>query len=59
MNVRHVRWGVWLAGLGFLIGCAAAPAVTPVVTGAPRLQVDKESIWVIVKWGKWSVFRLR
>jgi hypothetical protein len=44
MNVRHVRWGVWLAGLGFLIGCAAAPAVTPVVTGAPRLQVDKASI---------------
>ena len=42
--MRHFRWGVWLAGLILLIGCAAAPAFTPEVTGAPKLKVDKESV---------------
>jgi hypothetical protein len=42
--MRHYRWGVWLAGLILLIGCAAAPAFAPEVTGAPKLKVDKESV---------------
>jgi hypothetical protein len=44
MLQRRFRWGVWLAGLILLIGCAAAPVSKPEVAGAPRLKVDKESI---------------
>jgi len=44
MQLRHFRWGAWLAGLILLIGCAAAPVSKPEVTGAPKLKVDKESI---------------
>ena len=44
MLLRHFRWGVWLAGLILLIGCATAPVSRPEVTGAARLKVDRESI---------------
>jgi hypothetical protein len=44
MNWRQMWRAGWLLGLGLLIGCAAAPAVTPEVIGAPRLKVDRESI---------------
>jgi hypothetical protein len=41
---RNFRWGAGLIGLILLIGCAAAPASTPEVNGAPKLKVDRESI---------------
>ena len=44
MYLRHFRWVGLLAGLSLLIGCAAAPASAPEVTGAARLKVDKESV---------------
>jgi hypothetical protein len=44
MHRRSFRRGAWLIGLILLIGCAAAPAFTPEVIGAPKLKVDKESI---------------
>ena len=50
LNAERRTWGVWLAGLGLLTGCAFFVAHSAILGHAPVFVVERVDIWWRVGW---------